>query len=1097
MANSSVSQCSSCYSAIPCEANYCPQCGTRVSRHDVPNEEQKPLATPTTAERRLLTVLYCDIVSYSNLADSMDPEDLRTVINSFHFTVNRVVESYGSSVGGYRGDAVLIYFGYPVANENDTYRAVQAALELVRAVAAMPSLPGVRPEVRVGVATGLVVIGDVIESARAREVNVIGTVPNLAQRLQGIAHPQSVVVSEATYRLVGSRFVCEDLGPITLKGFNAPQLAWRALHEKEQTLDNLPAASVHDETTHLVGRETELSTLVAAWKNASGGNGSTIVISGEPGIGKSRLCRELRYAVAGRTSVLQCICSPRFTSTALFPVIETFRYHSGIRRLDDPQRKFAKLHALLRASLPPSTLESIVPYLASALSLDSNGLYPPVLDAPELLKTRTFDAILRFLEALAQRTPLLLILEDAHWADPTTLELLDMLSKRVAALPILVIVSTRPPLHDTPTELTERWRARVARWQATEIEVSRLGPADAAKIISEISQHKKLPPRVLGYLLGKGDGIPLFIEEMTKTTLESSVLREHGDYFELVSPLTTDAVPASLQESLTARLDRLGDAKEVARLAAVIGREFSHELLQAVALDPPQLDTHISQLSSADLLHPIPHAPQLTYRFKHALIRDAAYGALLKSERVALHAKVAAALEERLPQFTDQEPEFAAHHFTEAGIFHKAIPLWEGAAQRASARAAYEESVNNLYTAIGLLPHLTHSLARETELRLQVQLGQNLCTTMGYAAEPVEAAYRRARILADDDATAYEKQYDPIRGLCTFYIVRDELDHARVLADQCASIAESTGRIEDVIESGTALGYVQFYMGKLDQAHATLRELTTRYHAHQGPSRRYSSAQDPAIAAYSMLSHASWLLGNDAGADQHLSMAFALDHALSRPFNVAYVECYAAMLGNLRRSYEVAERHAQKTIAIATKHGIQIWLGAGRIHSCIARARLGQFNEAIPELRATLEFWDLIGARVLLPWFLGELAQCYRETGQADLAYETVEKAIQHATLHAETFALSELLRLRAELTSLNPESAIDACVAEFDAALALAQEQGAKVYALRALAGRTHFLEIRGRASKRDRALLEELISSLKSLQSFPEAELRNAARH
>ncbi len=634
-----------------------------------PQPEQR---SQDTAERRQVTVMFSDLVGSTALSTRMDPEDLREVISAYQKCVAETVQRFGGFVAKYMGDGVLVYFGYPPAHEDDAERAVCAGLEMTIT--------------RVGIATGLVVVGDLIGSGASQEQAIVGETPNLAARLQGIAEPNSVVIAESTRKLVGNLFELEDLVAKTLKGVEGPVRAWAAQRPSsvESRFEALHASGV----TELVGREEELELLLRRWSKAKSGQGQVVLLSGEPGIGKSRLTAALLEQVAGEPHTrLRNFCSPQHTDSALYPTIGQIERAAGFRQDDTSEAKLDKLDRLLAQS---STSPHDAALLVEMLSLPSDGRYPGLELTPQQRRQKTLEALVVQVAARARQNPVLMIFEDAHWADPTSLELFGRIVDKIPSLCALLIVTYRP-------EFDPPW---IGRPDVTALTLNRLGEREVVAMIDRVSGNKALPESIRQNIMERTDGIPLFVEEMTKAVLEAAV--EAGAERSIAAiPPSAIAVPASLHASLMARLDRLGPAKEMAQIGAAIGREFSHTLLAAVARKPePEVASALDRIIAAGLLFRQGVPPQASYLFKHALVQDAAYGTLLREPRRSLHARIAETLESQFVEVAENRPELLARHCTEAGLIEKAVALWGKAGQRSLERSALVEAVEQLTRAL-------------------------------------------------------------------------------------------------------------------------------------------------------------------------------------------------------------------------------------------------------------------------------------------------------------------------------------------------------------------------------------------------------------
>ena len=682
-----------------------------------------------TAERRQLTVMFCDLVGSTAMSARLDPEDMRGIIAAYHRCCAKLITGSGGFVAKYMGDGVLAYFGYPQAHEHDAEHAVRAGLAIVEAAPKLETLAGAPLHVRVGIATGIVVVGDLLGSGEAQERGVVGDTPNLAARLQNIAATDSVVIGEGTRKLLGDLFELRDLGPQDLKGVAGPTRAYVALSEssRESRFDALHAEGL----TALVGREEETDLLLRRWSKAKAGEGQVVLLSGEAGIGKSRLAAEFLQRLSGEPHQrLRYFCSPQHTDSALYPIIAHLERAAGLAREDDPKTKLDKLEA--RLATPPTSREDVA-LLAAMLSLPNDGRYPAIDLAPAQRRQKTLEALIAQIDAIAGQTPTLMIFEDAHWADPSSLEVLSQLVDTVQAMRALLFVTLRP-------EFAAPW---VARPHVTTLSINRLTRRDVEALIERVAGNKRLPPGVQQDIVERADGVPLFVEEMTKAVLEAESEGEAARAMASI-PSSALAVPASLHASLMARLDRLGNAKAVAQIGAAIGREFSHDLLAAVAGETEaELVTSLDRLVDAGLLYRRGSAPHATYLFKHALVQDTAYGTLLREPRRALHCRIASALESRFPEVADNQPELLARHFADAGMIEKAASLWGRAGQKSLERSANVEAESQFRRALEVIAALPgESRQRRVQIDLQVGLAKALMYTRGFASPETKAAFR-------------------------------------------------------------------------------------------------------------------------------------------------------------------------------------------------------------------------------------------------------------------------------------------------------------------------------------------------------------------
>jgi class 3 adenylate cyclase len=778
--------------------------------------EAAPVVPPTPdAERRQLTVLFCDLVDSTVLASQLDPEELREVVRAYQDICAKVITLFEGYIAQYLGDGLLVYFGYPLAHEDDAQRAVRAGLGMIDALGQLNTRLeqewGVRLAVRLGIHTGLVVVGEVGGGTRQEQL-ALGETPNLAARLQGIAAPNTLVISATTLQLLSGFFACQSLGTQLLKGFAQPLEVYQVLSEStaRSRLDVAGSTGL----TPLVGREQEVRRLQERWGQVKEGLGQVVLLSGEAGIGKSRLVQVLTEYVAAEPQawLTPCQCSPYYQNTALYPLIDLLeRVALRFEREESPQQKLGKLEGfVVQYGLP---LAETVPLLAALLSLPLSAAYAPLTVSPEQQKQQTLHALLTILVRIAAHQPVLFVMEDLHWVDPTTLEFLTLLVDQGPTARIFALWTFRP-------DFSPPWTGRA---HCTQVTLSRLPQRQAAAMTVRVAHSKTLPHEVVVQVVAKTDGVPLFVEELTKMVLESGLLQEREDRYELTGPLPPLAIPATLHDSLMARLDRLAAVKALAQLAATLGREFAYHLLQAVApWDEETVQQGLHQLVEAEFLYQRGLPPQATYLLKHALIQDATYQSLLKSTRQQYHQRIAQVSEQRFPALCATQPELLAHHYTEAGVLAQAIPYWHRAGQRAVERSAHLEAIAHLSKGLEVLATLPDTPERvQQELALQTTLCPALVATKGFASPEVLHVYTRARELCQQ-AGETPQVFQVLRGLWYFYLIRSELRTALELGEHLLTLAQQVGDPVLGVEAHYALGLTFNYLGKFADAQTHL-----------------------------------------------------------------------------------------------------------------------------------------------------------------------------------------------------------------------------------------------------------------------------------
>jgi class 3 adenylate cyclase/predicted ATPase len=999
-------------------------------------------AAKDTAERRQVTVMFSDLVGSTALSARMDPEDLRAVISAYQKCVAEAVRRFGGFVAKYMGDGVLVYFGYPQAHEDDAERAVRAGLQLMAAVTALKS--SVLLQTRVGIATGLVVVGDLIGSGEAQEHGIVGETPNLAARLQGIAEPNMVVIAEGTRRLLGNLFEFEDLGVKNLKGIAGPVLAWAALRASsvEGRFEALHTAGL----TALVGREEELDLLLRRWSRAKRGEGQVVLLSGEAGIGKSRLTAALLERLSGEAHTrLRYFCSPQHTDSAFYPIIGQMERAAGLAHDDKPQAKLDKLDAVL-AQTSTSTEDAAL--LVEMLSLPNDGRYPALELAPDQRRQRTLDALSMQLAKLARLQPALMIFEDAHWVDPTSLEVFGRIVDRIKTLPVLLILTFRPEF-DAP------W---VGQSHVTSMTLNRLGEREAAAIIARLVGNKALPADVLAEIVERTDGIPLFVEEMTKAVLEAE---SEGAARRTVAAVPSPglAVPASLHASLMARLDRLGPAKEVAQMGSAIGREFSHALLTSVARkSEAELGSALGRLVQAGLLSRQGMPPQASYLFKHALVQDAAYGTLLREPRRALHARIAEALESQFAETAESRPEILAHHCTEAGLIEKAAGLWGKAGQRSLDRSALAEAAAQFTLALEQIATLpgTPALRRE-QIKLQVALITPLIHLKGHAAAETKAAAEQARLLIEQAEALGETLEDPLllfSVLFAFWVasgVAFNGDVMRELAAQFLALAEKHGATVPLIVGHRVMGTSLLYTGEIAAGRGHLDQAIALYDPAEHRPLATRLAQDAGVAALSYRSWALWLLGYPDAAQRDTNDALKEAREMGQAAELTTALNRIAISNTIFCNYVAATARAQEVVALAEEKGSPFWRALGMMSEGSVLALTGRASDAIEMLISGIAAHRKTAATLFLPFYLPHLARAHAELGQFEEAWRCIGEAITLVETTKEKWCEAEVHRLAGEIALKSPEPDATKAQAYFERALAVARQQQAKSWELRA----------------------------------------------
>jgi class 3 adenylate cyclase/predicted ATPase len=1010
------------------------------------------MAISAAAERRQLTVLFSDLVGSTALASRLDPEDLGNVIGAYHRCVAAVVRRFDGFVAKYMGDGVLAYFGYPSAHEDDAERAVLAGLAVVEAVHRIAAADLL--EVRIGIATGLVVVGDLVGEGEGQEV--VGETPNLAARLQALAEPGAVVIAPATRRLLGSRFTLRALGRHALKGFAEPVEAWAV--EGFAATEGRFDAERGGGLAGFVGRETELGLLMDRWKLAQDGEGQVVLLSGEPGIGKSRVLSELRGLLerAGARS-LRFHCSPYYANSAFYPIIGNFERALRFDGEDGADEKLDKLEALIvgECGCPRADLR----FIAAMLSIPGDERYGAVTMTPQKFKDETLRALVDTTAAIARRQPTVLLFEDAQWADPTTLELLDLLIHRVRNVPLLVVVTHRP-------EFTSRWSHH---GHVAALGLTKLTRVQSSALVSRLIGGKALPADLLEQILEKTDGVPLFVEELTRSLLESGGLRDAGDRWDYAAPAAALSIPPTLRDSLMARLDRFAPVREVAQIGAAIGREFSYELLAAVALQAtPELDRALAQLVESGLAFQQGTPPDAVYTFKHALVRDAAYDSLLRRRRQELHGRIARAIEVQSPSIGENEPELLAHHYSEAKEPEKAIPLWQTAGLLALKRMALTEAMAHLNKGLELVAALPASTDRDgAELDLRTQLGTAWMALKGWPAQEVWdslfPALGLAQSLRRNDALV------PILwGLYVHVLCRGRVAESLRWVTQLMNAAETYGDPDLLIVGHHAALNAHFWLGDPIKTQQHVDRVLALYSEERQVHLVRILNQDPKTFSLVFSALSTWMLGF---LEQAVRISDAKDAHARRsghPFDLGWALTVGARVFDFLREPDEWLKRIEEGDRVARENNLP-FLTECCVPLCsgIALIRKGQVPEGMALLERGLAIWEVGGGRCGSPYFKSMLAEGKARLGDLEGALDLIDEVIAQIERPGweERQYFAEALRIKGWLLARkgDPEEAERACIASLD----WARTQQAKSWELRTATSYARLMRDQGRGGE------------------------------
>ena len=993
-------------------------------------------ALPVFPERRQLTIMACSVVGAMTLASRLDPEDLREVMAEYYDCVRDVVERYGGFVAKRTGDGVLVYFGYPRAHEDDAERAVRAGLAATDAIGELRSKTIAEPlQARAGIATGLVVVGEMNGVEASPEHAVMGETPYLAMRLLDASEPGTVAISDTTRQLIGSLFDFRNLGTFEPKGNTEPVGAWQVVR------DNAVAnrfEALRPGRAPLIGREEELELLLRRWKQAKTGEGRVILVWGEPGIGKSHLVAALQDALkAERHSSLRYFCSPHRAQTALHPVIAQLEDAANFSPAEINDTKLDKLVRLLALSSQDASQD--VALFAELLSIATGGRYGPLSISPQRRKELLLERFIAQLSGLAAREPVLMVLEDAHWVDPTTREFFDVVIERVRDLPVLFVMTYRP-------EFTPSW---LGQSHVTALTLNRLGRRENAALVKRVAGGKDLPPALLEQIMTRTDGVPLFIEEVTKSVLESGILHEEDGAYVLAGPLPVLAVPATLQASLIARLDRLAPVRALVQTSAALGREFSYAVLKAVtALPDAELEPLLGQLVASELVHQRGTAPHAGYIFKHALVQDAAYETMLKSQRARIHGRIVEVFEHEFPETPERHPDVLAYHCREAGLWEKAIDFSIKAARMALERSAGVEAQAQVERAMTLLPRISAGSARQQfEGRLQVALGDALIMTKGFASPEVMTALSRARDLLDEADYPIES----IRALCglfNYHLIRSE-------SPLCLELTAPF--LKSRLDRPTAnvihylVGTAHLHLGNFRESLHHLETALSLYE--EDVCRSVAFVGGYHLRSFTLI----WLglgylyVGSLKRAAETISDAVKDARSRSHPFTLVSALLAQARFLSHTHDLKGAIEATEEGLAIATEQRSPYHLSRANVLRAVNFVESGRVEEGIALMEHALVAHRKTGANFQSSYNLSRLAEAHARAGKTERAMELADQAVAEVTRTGERWWEAEAQRSRGEILLMAAPGHHEEAERCFRKALVCARRQEARLWELHA----------------------------------------------
>ena len=993
-------QCQQCNTVNPPAAKFCCECGARLQKAPDEAGPGAPIAVSWLGkddlERRQLTIVFCDLVGMTEFASTLDPEDLRELLDGYHRCVGEILERHSGFIAQYLGDGILAYFGYPKAGEDDAERAIRASLEITQAVPQLESRHG-KLRTRCGIATGLTVISELTAQGGQRERSAMGETPNMAARLQALAPPDGVMIAPLTRRLVGDRFEYRDVGTVTLKGFSHPVQVTQVLSER---MAENRFTALHSTSSVLVGRGKEHATLQRLWKGASNRIGNAALVLGEPGIGKSRLVAGLEEEVAATPHLkLRFACSPQYSGSTLRPVIHQLERLAGFQHGDTPEQQLQKLEAIMAPAIEDA---DDVLLIAELLSLPQMKP-PPPLPLPEK-RARILAVLAQLIVSQAQAAPALVIWDDVHWIDPTSLSLLDELVSKIASLPIFLLITSRPGFAPS-------WRAQA---NVTTLKLERLTEQDSIALVTELAGGRALPRELIDQIIQRTDGVPLFIEELTRTIFESGLVAQRSDQYVLAGELPNFTVPDTLQASLMARIDRLASVREIAQIGAAIGREFTFDLMLAVTgLERGKLQDALKRLSDAELISPQGERPEATYSFRHALVQNAAYSTLLRDKRRQIHARIADTFEKTFPAIVEAQPEVIGQHFAYAEAWRRAVDYFLKAANLALRRSAAAEAAQHANKGLTMLGSLTETdKPAAFELGLQLTLGRAMIVLRGEFAEETGAAFLRARELCDSPYGG-EVLLEVLDGLCVHHFSRRELDNTITVSRELLTIGQQKRQRQAVITGLRGLGSASFLKGEFALSCKSFERLLDLYDPVIDADLALRTRADPQVSCLAYLSLCKLIQGDFeqslACSDRSASEAGKHTHAGSLVVALRLASFRSALL----EDWEQLLSHANEFQRVAEQHHFPVAGHEARFFAEWARLRLGQPGAGLAGIKDSLHAFS--AGRPVWPFFLATLGAAEAFSKRPADAKKSFKLALDTAHRHGEHWYTPEIIRQIAE----------------------------------------------------------------------------------
>ena len=950
--------------------------------------------------------MFCDLVGSTQLSEKLDPEDFRQILHVYQDTCVYAVNQYEGHLAQYLGDGVLIYFGYPGAHEDDSQRAIRCGMEILSELERLNDLQsqfhGKNLAVRIGIHTGLVVVGEISRDKKHGQL-ALGNTPNIAARLQSMADPNTIIISDVTYRLVKKYFKCKPLGAYALKGISHKMDIFKVVQEIEVSYSF--KKQVIKGMTPFVGRENEIQNLLAAWENVKMKNGAVALIVGEPGIGKTRLLRVFEERIKEEPHHwLVCRCISYYKNSAFYPIINLINSQLKFGKNEPNEAKLRKLEEAL--SLYDFDINETLPIIASLLSIPISQPEQTLHLTPQKQKEKTIQVLLNWLIMSAKRNPLLFVIEDVQWADSSTLEHLTLLMDKIDKAPILIILTSNPRFNPPVNEKS----------RLTEIFLNRLTKEQIEHMVKEVTGGKNMPSEVIDLLLQKTDGVPLFVEELIKMLVDSNFLIEKENRYEIKETLLRPAIPDTLQDTLMARLDQLGAVKEVVQLAAVVGREFSYELISSVcSLDKPTLKKELNSLVEADILEVKEDLKDKKYIFRQVLIQDAAYNSILKSKRQDLHKKIAGILEKQFKAFVESHPQILAYHYTRAKIFNKAIDFHLNSGKLLVQQSAHRDAISQLRKGLQLLEHIDEEKTRnKLELDLQITLGIPLLATKGYGAEEVGKVYERARDLSQKVGDI-PQLFPALVGQYRFYLLRGDLSKAFDISELLLSWAQTSQNSNLLLEATRSVGVTLFHMGEVTTGLEQLEKGIKYYDPVQHSTHAHIYGTDPAVSCFSYGALAKCLLGYEKQALNYGKKALKQTQKLRHPFSRVFALNHHCWLHQFYRNTELVDKFTNELVTIAGDYGFPFWEITGLFFKGWVLSQSIKKNSGIKQMEHNIKAFQGIGVGSVLPYFMTAMAEVCIENHQPEKSLNWLQEADAISQKNGEHFFDAEIFRVKGE----------------------------------------------------------------------------------